>query len=551
MKTFKNLSLLIALILFLFINNNAYTQWQYDSKYGFKINIPSSWSKTSYMDGTDKVYDFYSPDENAAIQLRAFKATAGVTIDLLVQIYEQNMLPAGAQRQSLTNHTSKNGIPGKQGTYSMNYNGNEVILAAFYTVQNGNGFVLTAILPTSMVEQKGDEVRAITQSFTLDGFTASTNTVNKRPSGLSGLAGSTSSNSFKITGIKLSNKLDANNRAINPTTTFNTQTPEIFAVMNYTGGTQKDLIVSWIFNDWDRIISSDAYNFTNKKGGIGVVSVTKPNAGWPVGSYSVKFEMAGKIIRKLDFTVSKQSTGKGRFNGSRSIANSSSSSNQNNQQLVIHSHEAYDFHLGKVISFAKSTGEGFALYGGCEGLPKASGKFIVTNQNNFQNTTSWDKAKFSNVAKHDSKSVPLNRVCILELRDGTYGKFMFINEKQNDNGNDCERTITFQVEYPISGNSSRVSKTNIAGKYNFISRSDGKSLVNYHFIELRTNGTYHEEYQPKNSGSYVSKSDGTWKVTGNTLTLTFQSGYVSSTYKINRNKLIMTSDNGIVFTFIK
>ena len=253
MKTFKNLSLLIALILFLFINNNAYTQWQYDSKYGFKINIPSSWSKTSYMDGTDKVYDFYSPDENAAIQLRAFKATAGVTIDLLVQIYEQNMLPAGAQRQSLTNHTSKNGIPGKQGTYSMNYNGNEVILAAFYTVQNGNGFVLTAILPTSMVEQKGDEVRAITQSFTLDGFTASTNTVNKRPSGLSGLAGSTSSNSFKITGIKLSNKLDANNRAINPTTTFNTQTPEIFAVMNYTGGTQKDLIVSWIFNDWDRI----------------------------------------------------------------------------------------------------------------------------------------------------------------------------------------------------------------------------------------------------------------------------------------------------------
>ena len=55
--------------------------------------------------------------------------------------------------------------------------------------------------------------------------------------------------------------------------------------------------------------------------------------------------------------------------------------------------------------------------------------------------------------------------CLLLVKQ--YGKFMFINEKQNDNGNDCERTITFQVEYPISGNSSRVSKTNIAGNKSF------------------------------------------------------------------------------------
>jgi len=170
MKNLKNIALIITVLLINFQGNQLFAQWQVDQANGFKINLPANWSKSSSMDGTDKIYDYYSPDENAAIQLRVFQAGAGVTTDLLVQVYEESMLPAGTQKQSLKNHTSKNGIPGKQGIYVMNYNGIEVGMAAFYTVQNNKGYVLTAIIPTSMMQQKGNEVRQITQSFTIDGF---------------------------------------------------------------------------------------------------------------------------------------------------------------------------------------------------------------------------------------------------------------------------------------------------------------------------------------------------------------------------------------------
>ena len=78
---------------------DAAAQWQSDQNYGFKINIPSGWSKNAYKDGTDQVYDFYSADQNAAIQLRALKADSRLSLDMLIQVYEQNMLPAGTQKK--------------------------------------------------------------------------------------------------------------------------------------------------------------------------------------------------------------------------------------------------------------------------------------------------------------------------------------------------------------------------------------------------------------------------------------------------------------------
>ncbi len=180
------------LILLILASIDVKAQLQVDRTYGFKINIPSNWSKSSHMDGTDKVYDYYSPDQNAAIQLRVFMADARITVDLLAQVNEQNLLPAGAKKLSLSNSTSSNGIPGKQGLYSMNYNGNEVNMAVFYTVQNGKGYVLTAIIPTSMLEQKGEEVKRITKSFVIDGFKAPIAKQDKKPSGLGGLMGGTS-----------------------------------------------------------------------------------------------------------------------------------------------------------------------------------------------------------------------------------------------------------------------------------------------------------------------------------------------------------------------
>ncbi|MFK5855329.1 MAG: PsbP-related protein [Bacteroidota bacterium] len=435
METKINKMLSISMFCILMVASSSLSaQWQQDSKYGFKIKIPTSWNKNSYMDGTDQVYDYMSADENTAVQLRAFDAGAGFTTELLAQVYEESMLPTGTKKISLDDHTTANGIPSKKGVYLIDYNGTEVGLSALYIVQKNKGYVLTALIPTSMIQQKGEELKQIVKSFSIDGFSASTSTTKQnKPSGLAGLSVEMKSNTFQISSIELSNHIDANNNAVNPTTTFNTQTPEIFAVVSYTGATQKDLVVSWIFKERNRTISSDAYNFTDKKGGVGVVSITKPNAGWPTGSYSVKFEMDGKVIRELGFTVEEQSTNNDIFSGSTSDGNSSTSS--------------------------------------------AKGNHI--------------------------------------------------------------------------SNKSTSGSSGITGKYNLMGRSDGKSLVEYHFIDIISDGTYWEEYSPKNSGGYVSENTGTWKVDENQLKLTQRYGGVSDSYTIKGSEIIRTSEQGTVFTFRK
>jgi len=194
MKRSKYLNVTVITLLIVMMSINLNAQWQKDSKYGFKINIPADWTKSSSMDGNDKVYDYYSADQNVAIQLRVFEAGEGVTTDMLAQIYEQHLLPEGTQKQSLENHTSKNGILGKQGAYILNYNGIEVTMGSFYTVQNNKGYVLTVMIPSNMREQKGQEIRQITQSFIIDGFEVTNDIVKeeKKPSGLGGLMGGTS-----------------------------------------------------------------------------------------------------------------------------------------------------------------------------------------------------------------------------------------------------------------------------------------------------------------------------------------------------------------------
>ena len=311
---YKRLRILSILLLFAFAGTNLSAQTQRDNKYKFSIDIPSDWTSSSYKDGTDKVYDYYSADQNAAVQLRVFETDGQVTTDLLAQVYESSMLPAGTKKTSLNDHVSGNGIPGKLGIYGVNYNGNDVTLATFYTVQNNIGYVLTAILPNSMIQQKGDEVKAVTKSFKIDGFSASSPAKKtKGPSGggLGGTLGgkSTTTPTFKIIGITLTDQTDAANNPLHPTTVFHTETPEISAVVSYQGGSNEDLNVSWIYNDRDRVITSDDYTFDSKTGGTGVISLTKPTNGWPTGNYSIVFKMGGKTIRTVPFTVARQNSG--------------------------------------------------------------------------------------------------------------------------------------------------------------------------------------------------------------------------------------------------
>ncbi len=281
--------LAILLIIFAFISNKTYSQWQEDSKYGFKINVPSNWSKTSYMDGTDKVYDFYSPDENVAIQIRVFEAGPEVTTDIVAQVYEDNMLPAGTSKESLNDHTSKNGIPGKQGVYIMDYNGNEVAMSTFYTVQNNKGYVLTVIIPTSMLEQKEEEVKQITKSFVIEGFEPPVDIVKEpeKPKGLSGLLGGTSNNN--------SNNNQQNNSSFGGSTSSGISSGGISGGSNNIN--RDDVVGRYNFSH-----RSDGKNMTNyhyiliNENDTYVEKYQPKNSGDYVGGHEGRWKLNGDIL---------------------------------------------------------------------------------------------------------------------------------------------------------------------------------------------------------------------------------------------------------------
>ncbi len=284
--------------------------WVTDNQMNFKINVPYNWTKSDHIDGTDKVYDFYSSDQNLAIQLRAFDAPSNLTLDLLINVYENQMLPSGATMEALEDRVSKNGISGKQGTYLFNYNGNNVAMGVFYAIVENKGYVLNAMIPKNLLEQRFSEMKAITESFTL--LSSPTNQ-NKGIGGLSGHLGSSvnsgNSNSntgsvpFRVTKITLCDQLDQNNRAVIPKAVFGTKTPEIHASIEYLGHTNNEIVVKWIYHPSNYIISEDTYTFKQGTGNVGVVSLSKPNNDWPVGEYWVEFYEGPSVFKELKFDI--------------------------------------------------------------------------------------------------------------------------------------------------------------------------------------------------------------------------------------------------------
>jgi len=179
---FKNSALSLG---FLLMSGMCFGQNIVDTQWGFKLNIPSTWSKNIHMDGNDKVYDFYSSDQNAAVQLRIFSVTPQVTYKLLIPLYEQKML-ASAKRVALQDILSKNGISGKQGIYSMSYNSSKVDIAIFYTLQNKKAYILSALVASSVAENYRADLQSISASFKING---AGNNPSVPKTGLGGLGG--------------------------------------------------------------------------------------------------------------------------------------------------------------------------------------------------------------------------------------------------------------------------------------------------------------------------------------------------------------------------
>jgi hypothetical protein len=96
-------------------------------------------------------------------------------------------LPENIKKEGFYVHTTVNGISGKQGVYRLDYNGAEVAMSTFYTIQNNKGYVLSAIIPIDLLSQKFEEVKKITQSFIIDGVQLGPLIQNNKTGKLDGL----------------------------------------------------------------------------------------------------------------------------------------------------------------------------------------------------------------------------------------------------------------------------------------------------------------------------------------------------------------------------
>jgi len=299
-----------------------------DKKYKFKITVPDQWSSTIRMDGTDKVYDFISPDKNAFVQVRSFKASKGLTISLLARVFEESYLPPGSVRKELLNKKSSNGIPGTIGTYVSKVNGTEVGISVFYVLQHGQGYVLTVMVPTSMFNAKQKEVSRILRSFTIPGYEIKT----RNGSSAGGSANHDSQvagrhnvmankapadrtippfTAVKISNVRLGDRLSGGRDVQNVSSRFGPQTENIYVVYDWEGegAYGHKLTLTLVYKQNGRKIAQAVYKFpASRSQGINNAAFSRPAGGWPEGDYRVDFSIAGQIVYEAPFEILKKRT---------------------------------------------------------------------------------------------------------------------------------------------------------------------------------------------------------------------------------------------------
>ena len=175
MKHRKSLFVVIFLLFTFFWATPSSARWYDDYQFGFRINAPENWLSHSFVEGTDRVWAFVSPDQNVAVRVRAFKHDPHSDISMVISLFESEIF-GGGQRLALLGH-ALNGIPGKLGAYQGVYNGNQVGVGAFYTVQNGNAYIIWSIIPTHLFTAGSAEADVVTNTFTLTGKSPSAPTI--------------------------------------------------------------------------------------------------------------------------------------------------------------------------------------------------------------------------------------------------------------------------------------------------------------------------------------------------------------------------------------
>lgn len=279
-------------ILFVMISSLLSAQWVTDHSYGFKINVPSDWSREAKLDGTDKIHDFVHPSNNIFLEVRAFKADISVTPDAIAQVFENQYL-TNANRVAFEDYTLNN-TPGKFAGYTMNVDGLEVGIGTFYAVKNGFGYVLWTMIETRFYHQYSAISDDVLNTFTTISASASKAIVIKSP--------------FKITNMKLGKQLSSNYDILpqDESKVFQTEDEKIYVIWDWEGqAIGKNMSIKWYYNNHIISEATKSYALPADAQGYGFANIIKPAGGFKAGSYYVQIDFQGQKQRRMDFEVKK------------------------------------------------------------------------------------------------------------------------------------------------------------------------------------------------------------------------------------------------------
>lgn len=160
----------VLFLIVLSLAGTACARVVHDEEYGFQITIPNHWQSNAFMDGTDKIWAFAAPDNNAAVRIRSFKAPPGLSMTTLISAFENHIL-AGGQRLVLEPYTL-NGMVGQMAGYKGRFNNIDVGIGCFYTIQKQNAYIVWSMIPASLFKDRSRETDAILNTFTISGVEA-------------------------------------------------------------------------------------------------------------------------------------------------------------------------------------------------------------------------------------------------------------------------------------------------------------------------------------------------------------------------------------------
>ena len=293
----KPLPILCLWLLFMASGFSLWSQgkWISDNEMQFKIKIPPNYSQNKIQDGSDRILTVMSPDQNIFVRVRAMKATAQFTTELLQQVFEQNIIK-GAQR-IMNEAGDLHGIPARASAYSWNVEGSDVILAVYYIVQNNFAYVVWAAVPKNQAQHYSAIADGIIDSFDLLAASSSGD-----------LAGSSNnsggSGQVALIACNLGIQVDNNYRVQSNVQTFTTHTHKIHLGFSYRGNTYATpFAFKWYSRTHNQLVQEYSLNTPNENGGHGYGFISNNGNPWPQGKYYVEIWHNGKMLGSTDFEI--------------------------------------------------------------------------------------------------------------------------------------------------------------------------------------------------------------------------------------------------------